>query len=270
MTYSNAVGGAGRILRRVLDEDSAVFGGWLVTPSPEMLSALSNSALDYVGIDCQHGRIAEQSVIDLLVDSPPSESARVVRVSANRHDTIGRVADAGADAIIVPAVDDAHQASAAVAAIRFPPLGIRSYGPIADYLPREPQELSDRVLTLPMIETAAGLDAVDDILAVPGVHGVYVGPADLGISLGLGHRQFPADSDLEIALRRIAAAGARAGKIAGIHAGSELFAARYLELGFRLITLGIATSFVGAGVDAALSHIGYQPAEPRHGAGAPY
>lgn len=257
------------IRHRVVTEDLPVYGGWLTVPSAEFLAAMSASALDYVGIDCQHTLISETDAARLLVGAGASRAGRLIRVSANRHELIAKTLDGGADGVIVPTVNDAGEARAAVAAARFPPDGVRSYGPMAGFLPRDPAALAGHALVLPMIETKEGLTAVEEILAVPGIDGVYVGPADLGISLGLGPGQFPATAELEPALRRIAKAARSAGKIAGIHAGSELFAERYIRFGFRLLTLGTQHSFVAAGVSRALEQAGATPPGPQRAA-TPY
>jgi 2-keto-3-deoxy-L-rhamnonate aldolase RhmA len=121
-----------------------------------------------------------------------------------------------------------------------------------------------------MIETAAGLQAVEAILAVDGIDGVYVGPADLGLSLGLGHAQFPATAELEPALGRVVAAAGQAGKVPGIHAASEHFAPRYVQMGFRLLSLGGLGSFVSTGVVAALRRAGGTAEAPGSTAVSPY
>ncbi len=98
---------------------------------------------------------------------------------------IGRVLDAGADAIIVAMIESADQAAAAVAASRYPPAGARSFGPLRASLGVDTAALEARVSVFAMIETAAALADVDAICAVPGLAGIYVGPADLAISMGV-------------------------------------------------------------------------------------
>jgi 2-keto-3-deoxy-L-rhamnonate aldolase RhmA len=254
---------ADQIRETILSADRPVFGGWLTVCAPELLAALAASALDYVGIDCQHGLVSEADVARLIATAGPSRAGRLVRVSANRAELIGKVLDGGADGVIVPTVNSAEEARAVVGAVQFPPTGVRSYGAMAKFLSRDPDLLARRALVLPMIESRQGLDSVHEILAVPGVDGVYVGPADLGIALGFGHAQFPAGPELEPALRTIVEAGRAAGKIVGIHAGSELFVQRYVECGFRLLTLGTETSFIVEGVDCALAAAGHQRAADR-------
>jgi 2-dehydro-3-deoxyglucarate aldolase len=243
---------AERLRERALSRDQPALGGWLSVPSVHFLRALSASALDYVGIDCQHSVISEAEAAQLIAAAGRPRSGRLIRVSANRPDLIGRALDGGADGIIVPTVNNAAEARAAVAATRYPPDGVRSFGPVAEFLSRDPGDLVRHVLLLAMIETADGLASVKEILAVPGIDGVYVGPADLGLALGHGAGQFPASPELEPALRTIAQAGQSVGKVAGIHAGSEQFVERYTSLGFGLQTLGVDRSFVAEGVKRAL------------------
>jgi len=268
---------AERLRDRIVNSDEAVFGAWLGFASGEMLGALCASSIDYVGIDCQHGLVTETDVARLIVAAGPVRPARIVRVGANRPELIGKALDGGADGVIVPSVNSAEEARAAAAATSFPPDGVRSYGVMAAFVPRDPALIQRRALVLPMIETRAGLAAVEEILAVPGVDGVYVGPADLGIALGLGHAQFPAGPGLEASLEVVVAAARGAGKFAGIHAGGELFAAGYVEQGFRLITLGSERSFVSTGVDRALmvARAGHRAldrpiADPGHATASPY
>jgi 2-keto-3-deoxy-L-rhamnonate aldolase RhmA len=253
--------GADRLRERALSEDSAVFGAWMTVPSQIVLEGFSRSAIDYVGIDCQHGRTAEWEILDLLAKTGGSGAPKIVRVSANRCELVGKVLDGGADGVIIPGIDSAGDAEDVVRAVRYPPDGIRSYGPTARFLPREPTDLAQRVLVLPMIETAAGLEAVEEIVAVDGVDGVYVGPADLGLALGLGWRQFPASEELLGALDLIATAARAAGKIAGIHAGGHEFVAPYLGLGYRLLTLQAEAAFLRAGVDRVLEKMALAGAE---------
>ena len=116
--------------------------------------------------------------------------ATAVRLPSVDPAPIGRVLDAGADAVIVAMVESPEQAAAAVAATRYAPAGVRSFGPLRASLGLDHTEHEARTSMFAMIETARGLAALDEICAVPGLTGVYVGPADLAISLG----QKPADA----------------------------------------------------------------------------
>jgi 2-keto-3-deoxy-L-rhamnonate aldolase RhmA len=150
---------------------------------------------------------------------------------------IGRVADAGADAVVIAMIESADQAAAAVAATRYPPAGIRSFGPLRASLGRDTAALESRVSVFAMIETAAALSGLSAICAVEGLTGLYVGPADLAISMGVdvvGATKDPAVLD---AMGRIRRAAADAGLITGVHAGDGKTGRTMAQLGFRMITL---------------------------------
>ncbi|OUS83977.1 HpcH/HpaI aldolase/citrate lyase family protein [Rhodococcus sp. NCIMB 12038] len=243
---------------RVRIEAGAVLGVWVSKPTDSILELMDGSDADYLGIDCQHGYASEADLPRLLVRA--FTTPRLVRVADSRHSSIGRALDAGADGIIVPMVDTVRQAEAIVRAVRYPPRGIRSYGPIAPYLSRDHTVLEIAPLVLAMIETAEGLHNLEEILAVDGIDGVYVGPADLGITLGDGPAQFPPTSIVREHMKRVAASAAEAGKFAGVHAGLGSFAQDYLSMGYRMITLGNEQSVVVQGMSAELRAAGREAA----------
>ena len=140
---------------------------------------------DYVGIDTQHSAVSEAQAAVLVRRLVAAPFGVIVRVSKNDPALIGRLLDAGADGIIVPMVSTAEEARAAVSACRYPPDGVRSFGPFRGDLGLDLAALQQRVSLFVMIETSQGLDNVRDICAVPGIEGVYIGPADLSIGLGL-------------------------------------------------------------------------------------
>ncbi|MEI4271126.1 aldolase/citrate lyase family protein [Klenkia sp. LSe6-5] len=240
-------------LRDTWAAGGTAWGGWLLGADPLTAMTTAFAGFDYVGLDVQHGAPSAESVPGLVTAVLPW-SAPLVRVSSNDAAEIGQVLDAGALGVIVPMVETAEEARAAVAACRYPPTGGRSFGPArarllhgADYATRA----DELVLCLPMIETARGLANADEILGVPGVDGVYVGPADL--SLGLGLRPL-LDQDAAVftdALTTITAAARRHGVAAGVHASAALAATRQ-EQGFTMITVGIDQTVLAEGLRAAL------------------
>jgi 2-keto-3-deoxy-L-rhamnonate aldolase RhmA len=139
--------------------------------------------------------------------------------------------------VIIAMVESAEQAAAAVAATRYAPAGVRSFGPLRASLGHDIAALEARVSVFVMIETARGLAAVDEICAVPGLTGVYVGPADLTISMG--HRVADAWTHPEVrsAMVKIQAAAHAAGLVTGIHAGAGKLGKAVADLGFQMITL---------------------------------
>lgn len=239
-------------LRQSWAQGRTTWGGWLLGADPLMATAVAAVGFDYVGIDVQHGAPGPENVAGLIAAVAP-RSAPLVRVARNDAADIGRALDAGALGVIVPMVESAEEAAAAVSACRYPPAGTRSFGPArarllhgADYA-----TVADGLITcLPMIETARGLAQVDEILAVPGVDAVYVGPADLSLSLGLRPLLDQSDAVFTEALTTITRAASRHGVAAGVHASPALAATRQ-EQGFSMITVGIDLTVVTEGMQAA-------------------
>ena len=144
---------------------------------------------DYVGFDVQHGYLDDADVAMTLRRLEHLSIATAVRLPSTDPAPIGRVLDAGADAVIIAMVESAEQAAEAVAATRYPPAGIRSFGPLRADIGNDPVGLQTRASVFAMLETEQGLSAVYEICSVPGLSGVYVGPADLAISLGQAPRR---------------------------------------------------------------------------------
>lgn len=224
-------------LQLALADKRRVWGGWVVGPTIIGPEQFASAGYDYVGFDIQHGYLDDADVALLLRRCEHVPIATAVRVASADPVPIGRVLDAGADAVIVAMVESPEQAAASVAATRYAPAGVRSYGPLSPALGRDPAEHEERVSVFVMIESAPGLAAVDEICAVPGLSGVYVGPADLAISLGKTPAEGWAAPAVQDAMARIATAAVDAGLIAGVHAGSAGNAKAMTELGFRMLTL---------------------------------
>ena len=226
------------------------FGGWSMLRSPAAAALLAASGVDWICLDAQHGEHDDASVVDLC--TRPAPGVRVlVRPPSGDPAWIGRALDAGADGIVVPLVDSAEQARAAVAACRYPPLGGRSWGPFAGLHGRAAPtaaEANSAVTVAVMVETAAALAVVEDIAATPGVDEVFVGPFDLSLSLGLDVDDLVADPAPDAPLRRIVAACERAGIRAAAFGATAQRATALLELGFTsvVVTTDAAALSLGA------------------------
>ncbi len=152
-------------------------GLWLTFLSPFGLELAGGCGAEWIGIDIQHGDLDIGDVAPLARVSPVPV---LVRLASHDEAQLARVLDAGVDGVIVPAVESAGQAQRLAQAAYFPPRGRRSAGLArVSLLGRR-----DQPLLLPMVETRAGLDHVDDILGVEGVDGTFIGPYDLSLSLG--------------------------------------------------------------------------------------
>jgi len=240
-------------LQGALAAKDHIWGGWVVGPTILGPEEFAQAGYDYVGFDVQHGYLDDADVALLLRRLEHVPIATAVRLPSADPAPIGRVLDAGADAVIIAMVESAEQAAAAVAATRYAPAGVRSFGPLRASLGVDTAQLEAAADVHVMIETARGLAALDEICAVPGLSGVYVGPADLAISMG--HR--PADiwthPDVGAAMAEIQATAAAAGLVTGIHAGTGTHGKAMAQLGFRMITLASESQALRRGAAAHLS-----------------
>lgn len=220
-----------------LHNGSAYAGAWLMSASADAARVSSAMGFDYVCIDMQHG-FARAEHLTGLIDAIRSggDAMVVVRVPENRFAEIGMVADAGADAIIVPLVSSADEARRAAEALAYPSEGgDRSFGPTNALLRGASLELGTlRPLLFVMIENEPGLAAVDEIVAVDGVDGIYVGPSDLAFAAG--SVPGPEEQGTTEAIARILEAAQRAGVIPGIHTSDGETARARFDQGFRLVT----------------------------------
>jgi len=214
------------------------FGAWLTTPSPVSAEAAARVGFDYVCVDTQHGATDYQTAVYMIQAILLGGSRPIVRVPWNEPGVIGKMLDAGAIGVVVPMVNTAREAQAVVRACRYPPLGERSFGPVMAGMrtPDYAVEANERVAVIPMIETAEALSNLDDILAVQGLDAIYVGPADLSLSLGLRPANNDGRPEFDAALDRIVAACRDAGVVPGIHASGAL-ALRRVERGFAMVTV---------------------------------
>jgi 4-hydroxy-2-oxoheptanedioate aldolase len=197
-------------------------------------------------------------------------AAPITRVLSNDPFRIMKALDAGAWGVIVPLVNGAEEAARAVAACQYPPHGIRSYGPIraASVIgSRNPEDLAGEVLCLVMVETREALENVEEIAATPRVDGIYIGPADLAISLGLPPAvDITEDAHIE-AVCWIKDACQEHGIAAGIHAASGESAKKLAEAGFDMVTVATDAALLSAAAHQEVSAArgGLAKSEPSQG-----
>jgi 4-hydroxy-2-oxoheptanedioate aldolase len=216
-------------------------GYWVVLDSPASTERIARLGYDYVSLDGQHGLFGYSGMLaGLTAIDASGRAVGMVRVAANDLTQIGRALDAGAVGVIVPLVNSAEEAARAVAATRYPPAGIRSYGPTRAMLRigPAPADTNDTVIVLAMIETREGLANVEAIAATPGIDGLYIGPSDLTIAVGGTAPGDPSVVDaFEAALVRIRQACEANGIAAGLHTRSGEEAAKRISDGFTLLTV---------------------------------
>lgn len=234
--------------KRALAGETAI-GTMCNLASPIGAETLGLCGYDFVVIDLQHGENGLGTVQVLMQALSASATIPVVRVPANDAIHIQRVLDLGAYGVIVPYINNRREAEEIVQSTAYPPRGARSFGPIRGTIYGGPDYFSkanEELLTLPMLESAEGLANAREILEVDGIHGCFVGPADLNISLGHSP-DGPLAAETEAGIAAIAGHALELGKIAGIHAVSIDDAKRRAEQGFRFITVMADTRLIRMG-----------------------
>ncbi|HEY5007010.1 MAG TPA: aldolase/citrate lyase family protein [Caulobacteraceae bacterium] len=233
-------------------------GAWLSLANTHSAEMLAHVGFDWLCIDLQHGLLDYTDLLHMLPAISTTDVTPMVRVAANEPWQIMRVLDAGAMGVIVPMVNDRAEAATAVAACLYPPQGGRSFGPMraALYGGRGyATEANDQIACIVMIETREGIDNLEEIVATPGLGGVYIGPNDLALALGL-----PASGDTDHPLHletvgRILAACKKHKVPAGIHTGGLAYARIRLEAGFDFVTLGSDAGFMMRAAAADLAAV---------------
>lgn len=240
-------------LKDIWDGGGTATGGWLGLADAVAAELVGRVGFDYLCIDMQHGLADYSSALSIIQTLESSPSTTIARVPWNEPGIIGRILDAGAKGIIIPMVNSPEEAEAAVNACRYAPQGSRSWGPTrigglyADY---STDDANAMIACIPMIETARAVDEIDDIISVPGIDAIYVGPSDLSITLG----QTPDgdnEGDFAEAIDRILGACDAHGVVPGIHASPALFVKRKKQ-GFRMITVCNDTSALVSGATKML------------------
>jgi 4-hydroxy-2-oxoheptanedioate aldolase len=229
-------------------------GLWLSLPSFVSAEITARMPVDYVCVDLQHGVNDYAQAASMLQAIELCGATPIARVPWNEPGIIGKLLDAGAHGVVVPMVNTRDQAEAVVRSTRYAPDGSRSWGPVMAGMRHEDNRgwADAHVAVIPMIETAEAIENLDEILSVRGIDAIYVGPADLSISLGLGPYGNDGQAVFDDALKTIVAACQRHGVVPGIHASGPLTPVRR-EQGFRMITVTSDALAIRAGYTAELA-----------------
>ncbi|MBH0779798.1 HpcH/HpaI aldolase family protein [Nocardia bovistercoris] len=243
------------VIQRALADGRPSYGIWVAGPSHISAEAIGRGPLDWALLDMQHGGIDAANLLPTIQAVELGGGASLVRVAVNEPSLIMRALDLGAIGVVVPMVSTARQARAAAEAMRYPPLGTRSFGPVRNFYGVD--GASDSVTCLVMIETAEGLENVVEIAATPGVDGLFIGPMDLGLALGVGLRGAdPANEVVAHAVASVVEAAEAQGVFVGAAGMGPEHAEALLAAGVRLVTLGSDVGYVRAGLAAEAHRIG--------------
>ena len=222
-------------------------GAWLSLSNTHTAERLAHAGFDWLCVDLQHGLLDYQDLRHMLPAISTSDTTPFVRVSGNEANEIMKVLDAGAMGVIVPLINTPEEALAAVSACRYPPDGGRSFGPIRaalyggnDYA----TYANEQVACIAMIETKTGLDNLEDIVSVPGLTGIFIGPADLGLAPGLPPLGDSENPEHLAAVSKILDTCKRHEMPVGIYCSGLEFAKKRVAAGFDFVSLNNDSGFM--------------------------
>lgn len=223
-----------------------IIGTWMQVPHPTIAEALAQTGFDFVLIDGEHSPTPPDVLGGLLPGLELHGAPSLYRVRSNNADLIKSALDHGVSALMVPLINSAADAAAVVSAAKYPPVGKRGRGPwraanlycdVTEYL----ATANDDTAIIVQVETRDAIEAVDEIARTPGIDALYVGPADLRMSLGIPPGLHP---DFLAASKRVVAAARANNIVAGIDVAKLEYLGPYRELGFSLMTVGVDISYV--------------------------
>ncbi|WP_372500772.1 HpcH/HpaI aldolase/citrate lyase family protein (plasmid) [Tistrella mobilis] len=244
--------------KRRLTAGEVLNGFWLSLASPVASEALSLAGFDWLLFDGEHSPVDVAGMQPLLQAAATGTASAVVRPAWNDKVLIKRLLDIGAQTLLVPFVQSAEEAAAAVLASRYPPHGVRGvagatrasrYGQTEDYFAVANQE----ICVLVQVETGEALGRLEEIATVDGVDGVFIGPSDLAASMG--HLGRPGHPEVQAALKDAATRIAATGKAPGILATNAADARRYVDWGYRFVAAGVDVGVLMAGAKAMLAEV---------------
>ncbi len=228
-------------LRRIWDGGGAVVNGWLAIPSGFAAETMAHQGWDSLTVDMQHGVIDYAAAVDMFTAISTTDTAPLVRVPWLEPGILMKVLDAGAYGVICPMVNNAEECERFVAWTSYPPRGTRSNGPVRALLyagPDYQSQANETIVRFAMIETAEALDNLDEIMSVPGLDAIYIGPSDLSLALGCRPLFDELDPPAAEAVELILAKAKEHGLRAGAHNMTPEYALKRIEMGFDLVTIG--------------------------------
>ncbi|WP_116108613.1 HpcH/HpaI aldolase family protein [Lewinella sp. IMCC34191] len=228
-------------LRARLQQAEPLRNVFMTLPVPALAERIGVMGVESITLDMQHGSVEDAHLLGMLQAIRSGGAIPLARLAWNRPELIMKALDYGVEGIICPMVDSAEEAAAFVRAAKYPPLGNRSFGPFRADLHHKGDyfaDANDGTLCFVMIETAGAVEELEAIAATPGLDGLFIGPWDLSVSLGLKERANFADPNLSAVLDRVVAVGKQHGLFTGVFTIRPSDMPGLIGRGFDLITCG--------------------------------
>jgi 4-hydroxy-2-oxoheptanedioate aldolase len=242
-----------------LRSGSPLLTAWCGLPEPSVPGLLAREAFDAVVIDMQHGAVDFAAALQSIPLISAAGKPALIRIPVGDFAYGSRLLDAGASGLIAPMINTIEDARRFAAFTKFPPMGERSWGAHGalvlsglqsnDYL----RHANGSTASFAMVETREALNIIDDILAVPGIDGIFIGPSDLSIALSHGKELNPVSAEVDQALDHALSRASAANKFAAVYAVSPQRAAELARKGFHMVSITSDISMLRAGAQAALA-----------------
>ncbi|MDP9365155.1 MAG: aldolase/citrate lyase family protein [Chloroflexota bacterium] len=238
-------------VKEALARGESTLGVFVPMPSPEIVEVVALAGFDFVMLDGEHGRVSPDNAYPMILAAEARGVPALARVGQNDRQVILKFLDLGIQGVMIPQTNTPEEAAAAVAAMRYQPRGVRGLagGRHFDYglgapAPQMVPQLNDRVLAIVQFEHIDALGRLDEILAMPELDVLFVGPNDLAQSLGFPGQ--PGHPQVEAAIERVCAA-AKGGRVAlGTVAPDAAATNRRLAQGFRMVVTNVPSLLGGA------------------------
>lgn len=257
-------------LKTLWQSGGAAVNGWLAMATSASAEAMAHCGWDSITIDIQHGLVDYSDALPMLQALSTKDATPMARVPWLDEGYIMKMLDAGCYGIICPMINNRAQAERFVASCKYAPIGYRSFAGARNTLYGgpgfNPKVANERVLAIAMIETTEALENLDAIMSTPHLDGIYIGPSDLGLSMGREARIDQTDPIVVEAIDRIIAAAKKHKVAPGIHCGSPAYAAQMIDKGCQLVTIssdmGILQNAATAAVKSCRESIGKAGSAP--------
>jgi 4-hydroxy-2-oxoheptanedioate aldolase len=247
-------------MKQKIQARQTLYSAWSLMPDAITVGILASSSFDVVTLDMQHGGHSEDSILRCIGPVMQNDAHPIVRIPIGRFDMASRALDFGAQAVIAPMINSIAEAKQFAAAMKYPPLGERSWGPGRAmafhghndgnaYL----KSANDETLAIAMIETMAALAIAGEILSLPGIDGVLVGPSDLSIDWSKGvllDARHEGLDEMHATINRLAK---EAGKFTASFAQDSAHAKHLCSFGYQLMAIGDDGTYLKNGANALVS-----------------